>query len=310
MGVARCDSFVVIAVDLFNSHVVGGREDIKNALSHIHYAPTIRIGKALQISDPYFYVYFPRMIIQGTMCGIGDYATYSLAKRISKSGEKEAAGEIALILITTNWFQFYCGVRAYSNSFEASVTILILAFFWPLPSNNNNNNKENNFKTFLGLLLASVSIIVRPTSLVTWMYFGFIHLVFHTKNAALLLMQVFVVALLSIGLMVMVDYFGYHRVVLSLWNFGLVNFSRSDIAASYGVHSFHWYFTQCFPAILGVSFPLFVFTMVAAMGKRSNAAVRLCVGFVVCSLLVLSISPHKELRFALPYLSPAIACVG
>ena len=179
MGMACCYSFMVASTYLFYSNVVTFFFlvlFISTLIEIINTNIKKRMGKYLFITEPRFYVFFPRMIIQGTLTGIGDYATYSLTRKISN----ENAGEIALILILTNWFQFYCGVRAYSNSFEASLTIIILAFFWPLTTSSNENESRRNMT--IALFLASISIIVRPTSFITWIYFGLLHYVCTISN--------------------------------------------------------------------------------------------------------------------------------
>lgn len=64
---------------------------------------------------------------------------------------------------------------------------------------------------------------------------------------------------------------------------------------SLGTHSFHWYFSQGLPAMLGIMLPLF------PLGVFLSKSWRLLI-LIVVVLLAYSTNPHKEFRFILPAL--------
>ena len=73
--------------------------------------------------------------------------------------------------------------------------------------------------------------------------------------------------------------------------------------ALYGSHPWHWNLTQGYPAIATVFIPLAVMSCV---GKKRWAPLTV-IGWTV---LGYSVPSHKEFRFLLPALAPALAAAG
>lgn len=93
------------------------------------------------------------------------------------------------------------------------------------------------------------------------------------------------------------------------WNFVKFNIIKS-VGLEYGIHGWHWYFTNCFPALLGPWIPVFLIGCISSFQNRSHHNIRILVEYIIWGLLSLSISGHKELRFALPLLPVAHIIIG
>ena len=103
--------------------------------------------------------------------------------------------------------------------------------------------------------------------------------------------------MLSIG----VDSLFYGDWVLVPLNFIKFNLVRG-ISSFYGIHSWYWYLTQGIPVVSLTFLPLILWTLVVKNTKLK--------GFFMSTIVILSLVPHKEFRFILPLLPPALACAG
>lgn len=255
--------------------------------------------KATGTDSPLLVALFPRVVVQGSLLVWAEYCTWQTAKRLGGS-------ERGIVwLTTTNWFLFYCGVRTYSNSFEACVLAGVL-HLWP----------EDSPPGLGALVLASASVAVRPTSLVSFAFLGAWHAWprWRTRSFWELVGKRIVPTLLVCFLAsVWLDSTLYGQWVVVPFNFVRFNLWR-NVAELYGTHAWYWYFALCFPAILGVQLPFFCWGCWQVLVKRGGGGSGLgrLLGLIVCNLAVLSLSPHKELRFALPCVLPALvlASVG
>mmetsp|Transcript_4571 Transcript_4571/g.6817 ORF Transcript_4571/g.6817 Transcript_4571/m.6817 type:complete len:507 (-) Transcript_4571:969-2489(-) len=244
--------------------------------------------------------YGPR-VIGGLFAAIGDMAVYRLGYRLF--GQR--GGMLCLFCNVMNWFYFYTTVRTYSNSMEAVLTVVALSY-WPMP-----NEKPLARQRLLGLVFAALAVLVRPTAGLFWIYPGVSLLLGKTQSlrdrAYLVFGQVLPVGIGCVVTMVLVDWYGYGE-----WTFVPYNFLKSNllegVSDEYGIHVRHWYFTECFPAIIGTWLPFFVYGVV--VGWRERSKVMFLAKFVVIGLCLLSVSAHKELRFALPLVPPASVVCG
>jgi phosphatidylinositol glycan class B len=110
-----------------------------------------------------------------------------------------------------------------------------------------------------------------------------------------------------------VDGWGYGEPTLVPWNFVRINVLER-VGLEYGVHSWHWYFSQCLPAMLGAWLPAFLLgtwqVLLAPAAAAAPAGTRVLAELTLGGLAALSVSGHKELRFALPLLPAASVVTG
>jgi len=234
----------------------------------------------------------PRMLVHGVLASLADGATCALAARLGGPN----ARAWALLFTASNWFIFYCMPRTYSNSLEAALHILALARF-PLPGAPTASLRS-------ALALASLGVMCRPSSVVIWLLLGPALVVDQPTwkaAASIVVYDVLPIAALSMGALLAVDSFMYGHVVFTPVNFVRVNVFTS-ISALYGTHPWHWYCSQCLPALLGASLPAYALGLASGVPAHNRL-----VAAVVFVVAVLSLSPHKELRFALPVLPICLA---
>jgi len=219
------------------------------------------------------------------LVSVVDILVYKIASRFN-------AGFEASFVLIFDWFFFYCATRTYSNSFE-TVVVSAAFYYWP-PINNGNA-----IHRIRSLVFAALSVIVRPSAGVFWVFLGSRHLLFELRGIPDRLdftLEVFCIGVVSVALMVCIDYVGYGKVTMVPWNFMKVNI-LDDVGSEYGLQSWHWYFTQGLPVVIGTWLPSFMVGCRSAWGSTGG---KVMVQFVIWGLFILSISGHKELRFVLP----------
>jgi len=217
---------------------------------------------------------------------------YHTAMRLS--GPSAARWTFALHL--TSHFLFYCIARPFSNSLETVLTQLAWGM-WPWPGTDAKSSRAA-----LALLLAALSVAVRPTAALTWLPLGVALLLSSPAPWALVLRL-----LLPIGLLVQLASAALDRVLYGRWVCVACNFVRFNaapgLAARYGTQQWHWYWTSAWPTLLGLALPLPL--VGARLAPTHLPLLTLC--FVTT---VLSLSPHKEFRFLLPVLPLALLLAG
>jgi phosphatidylinositol glycan class B len=245
------------------------------------------------------------------LASICDLYQYRLARRIFG----KSVARWALFAQITNWFNFYCLVRTFSSSVETTFVTVAL-FYWPGLSKlscpgkgagGGGNNKVDNGTTMVvtALLLGALSVAVRPTSAILWLFLGvsLIETEYRRKGLPITAWAVFVLrtvvpcvsAALALG--VIADRIGYGE-----WNVTVLNFLRFNVLDShsqlYGSHPWHWYFTQGVPTLLGTMLPF------AALGlwRRRASHRHTLVWLAFWTLCCYSLIAHKEFRFVLPLL--------
>jgi GPI mannosyltransferase 3 len=114
-----------------------------------------------------------------------------------------------------------------------------------------------------------------------------------------------------------VDHFYYGVWTFVPWNFVKFNVFQSGseiygktiilrfqfLKVELGTHSFHWYFTQGFPAMLSLFTPLFI------LGVYLTKCFEPFI-LIIWTLFIYSRNPHKEFRFVLPVLPLAFMYCG
>ncbi|XP_071478286.1 GPI mannosyltransferase 3-like [Diadema antillarum] len=98
----------------------------------------------------------------------------------------------------------------------------------------------------------------------------------------------------AILISLLVDRMFYGHWVCVQKNFIDFNFIN-DFGAFYGTHSWHWYFTQGFPVVMGTHIPCFL--MGAKMAFRRHSILLFTIVWTIC---IYSFASHKEFRFIYP----------
>ncbi|GBG29658.1 GPI mannosyltransferase 3 [Hondaea fermentalgiana] len=129
-----------------------------------------------------------------------------------------------------------------------------------------------------------------------------------TERFRFLLVQALPVGAAALAIMMLVDRWGYGSWTFVPYNFFRVNVLE-NVSAEYGVHAWHWYLTQCIPAITGTWLPAIALGIRESL-RPGHRRVRVLAEFVLWGLIVLSVTGHKELRFALPLMGPLSVLAG
>ncbi|KJE90215.1 GPI mannosyltransferase 3 [Capsaspora owczarzaki ATCC 30864] len=256
---------------------------------------------------PELIVVAPRLL-QAVIASVGDCYVYRLAFKLY--GNSRRAANLALVCHLTAWFGFYTMCRTLSNSMEAVGTVIAL-YYWPLPSPSQPLPKDIDFHK--ALAAAAVTTLLRPTSAILWIVVVLHHLwTFRFAGFLRLVSQALVVGMLALGAATALDYIFYQELVFVQLNFLRFNL-LTNAASFYGVHAWHWYWSQGLPAVQG---PLIVpFARGAwlslfdkSMRPTDKAANRWLLLLITATVAALSLQPHKEFRFVLPLL-PLVACL-
>jgi phosphatidylinositol glycan class B len=118
-------------------------------------------------------------------------------------------------------------------------------------------------------------------------------------------MEIVLVAIVTLLITVGIDSssIGYNEFTVVFWNFLQFNLFGGG-SGLYGIHPWHWYFSEGLPAILGTHLPLVILGLQWS-GEFKGPIFIWAIFYVLCS----SIAAHKEFRFILPIL-PALFMYG
>ncbi|KAG9389796.1 GPI mannosyltransferase [Carpediemonas membranifera] len=197
------------------------------------------------------------------------------------------------ILVTGNILALLYGCRTYANALEAALVLLSVSFF-PLTSSVTSSH------AFAAYSIAGVCCWIRPTSAVFFLALFLMSARPFFRHVALGLAAVPGVLLTCGG----AEYLYYGRIVIPPLEFIKFNVLEGN-AAFYGTNA-PWYFLAV--AALAV-WPIFL----APTLPKSPAQRKLFLAALV-TVGVLSLSPHKEMRFILPVIPflaiPVVTPVG
>eukprot|EP01104_Vermistella_antarctica_P003346 TRINITY_DN13515_c0_g1_i1.p1 TRINITY_DN13515_c0_g1~~TRINITY_DN13515_c0_g1_i1.p1 ORF type:complete len:762 (+),score=167.97 TRINITY_DN13515_c0_g1_i1:160-2445(+) len=161
------------------------------------------------------------------------------------------------------------------------------------------------WRRIVALSIAAFSFAVRPTSAILWIPFGVHQLLFARDRFRFLFLEVIPVGVLCMAITIYIDRICYGSeewpvVVLNFLKFNVLN----NMGQFYGTHPWHWYLSQGFTGVVLFSFlPLF---LIGLLVSRWNFMAVV----IAWSLFVYSLQPHKEFRFVLPLLPPALIYCG
>lgn len=274
--------------------------------SHVHVLPFVllyRLLGAVGCDSPALVAHAPRLL-QGLIAAVGEIG---LARFASLYFDDAAAGRDTLLLSATSWFSWYCGVRTYSSSMEASLLCLLLAAM-AAPGRLTLGTTAR--QAIAVGALAALACLVRPTASL----FLPALLVAAAREeggergarVALAARSAASAALVaSLGLCV--DRYYYGEWVVPPLRFAAFNI-LTDGASYYGTHPWHWYATAALPAVLATHAPLVAIGVAACARRRIRRLAPLAAA--ACAVAALSACAHKELRFLAPALPLLLAYGG
>ncbi|CAL1542889.1 unnamed protein product [Lymnaea stagnalis] len=269
------------------------REGLRGYSYPLIFAFFFKILEFLGLDSRMMLIKLPRLI-QGAIAAYGDLQLYKLSSKLSG----RATAQWSLLCQLFSWFTIYCCTRTLTNSTEATLVIASLSYFpWPdYPS------KSNDVYKFLAL--AALSVIVRPTSALVWIFLCAWHLqrVRGSPVFSGVLSAYVTVGILALGSSAVID-----RIWYGYWTFVQLNFLLFNVikggASIYGVHPWHWYFFQGFPVILGT----FILPFIVGVWRAKNKALAWIIFWILATH---SFLPHKEFRFILLALPMAMHYCG
>uniref|UniRef100_A0AC35UC90 Mannosyltransferase n=1 Tax=Rhabditophanes sp. KR3021 TaxID=114890 RepID=A0AC35UC90_9BILA len=240
------------------------------------------------IDSTWTIIHGPR-ILHAILFAVGDYYFTKLASKILKDKKAE---HIALLLILTNWFMFYCGPRTLSNSLECVLTTIALNYY-PFDK----EKKIDSYTNFWYIPIGLFSTCVRPTSVLLYIPLGINHLWQCEAKLRLLFVHVIPHTVFVLLVSQICDFWFYQTFDNSLWNFAKFNVFDGG-SAFFGTNPWYYYLLDGLPALLTVNMA----TAVAFVALPAKKPSLLLYGTGVFYVLIHSLLPHKEHRFMLPVL--------
>ncbi|KAL5635812.1 hypothetical protein ACGC1H_004568 [Rhizoctonia solani] len=264
------------------------------------FVPAYASVKAMHLEDTVALIWAPKFV-QVVFASVGDLALYQIARSLFTN----AHGDAVLFLSLVSPFNVLALTRTLTNSTETSlVTVALL--FWPF------SLSQARSRTRVSLSLAALSCIIRPTAAIIWAFLAF-KLLWRASSSwghiSNLTADGCLVGLVAVFTITLADTAYYGTPTFTPLSFLKTNL-MSGIASFYGTNSFHYYFTQGLPIILGPALPFAVlgawshFKDVPADRKTSpSRRIRsLLLALVAWSIIVYSLLAHKEWRFIHPLL--------
>jgi len=263
--------------------------------SHLHplmFAIFYKVLDLLRLDNPWVVAYGPRYV-QALLTAIGDLSFYLIGKKLY--GSTQAIYGVTFYL--TCWFSVSTFSRTTSNAAEAALTLIGLCF---LTYN----------RPVLTAGSAAICFLMRPPSAVLWLPIC-ISIAFKFPYRVTLKCLVFAMGLIG-GVCCMDRFFyGVPAGWFAAWNFLKFNILLG-VAEQYGTDPWYYYCVWVYW--------LFMISLPCVLLGLPSLPKPWVVG-ILTSFLVLSVSPHKELRFistvnavgslaAIPWLSRRVILLG
>ncbi|OAA32039.1 GPI mannosyltransferase [Moelleriella libera RCEF 2490] len=265
-------------------------------------------------------------VLQAVSAGLCDWYTWQLA--VKTFGPDSNYSFFALFLQLFNPWQWYCSTRSFSNSLEATLTVMAL-YYWPwrvldAAAPTKENPKPANalgsiWHLRASLCLAAFAVVLRPTNLLIWATLAFVALsrVFVQGESPLtwplrltLAREAVLCGSLVLGLSAASDYRYFGFWTFPPYNWLHFNISKS-LAVFYGRNPWHYYLSQGLPllcttalpcALLGLFAPGAASSSSSSSSAREENTLRALSAAVLTTIGVLSLISHKEVRFIYPLL--------
>ncbi|CAK4008480.1 GPI mannosyltransferase 3 [Lecanosticta acicola] len=273
-------------------------------------------------------------ILQAFVAAQLDLAVWKISAR--SYGNGSPASWAALGLIVFSPWHWFCGIRTFSNSLEATMTAIGLRFFpwqWFLEPDKsdktplslesfNNVSWDWNYLRYLwdaapdqlfpALAFAALSTYLRPTNIIIWITIsaGIIGCNRNYRKASILVQSAAYVGSVVVAILASLDYLYYGN-----WTFPPLRFLYFNVVQSlavfYGTNRICYYFTEGLPLLLTTALPFAIVGIWKSLqsGQAANPSdyVKRQTRFIfalaiVVSVVTLSTIGHKEVRFIYPLL--------
>ncbi|KAI8811203.1 Alg9-like mannosyltransferase family-domain-containing protein [Cladochytrium replicatum] len=276
----------------------------------------------LGLDDTEWLILGPK-ILQAFFASLTDCYTFMVASRYFGVGP----ARWSLISSLLSWFNFFCGVRTFSNTLETMFTVIAL-YYWPLPESNPNN--QISYRDFrCALVIAVVGCLMRPTNALIWVFNG-VQLAIRSRHTPRILVQITIdvvlvtYVVLAISGSVVIDHLFYGEIVLVPYNFVMSNIF-SNIAVFYGTHPWHWYISQGVPVVLFSYLPVIFWIAhldFRSAGRLSHSSSNIqppstalqrrkyMYSLLAWIISIYSMLGHKEFRFIYPIVPIGCILVG
>ncbi|KAI8828672.1 Alg9-like mannosyltransferase family-domain-containing protein [Chytriomyces cf. hyalinus JEL632] len=261
--------------------------------------------KALELAgldDTELMIIAPKLI-QAVFAAVGDVYTFMLAQKLFGKGPSKWALFASLV----SFFNFFCGVRTFSNSIETSLTAVAMYYWpWTFPKVKMALTVDRIRDLEISLACAGVACILRPTNAIIWMYLGFNFMrELDFRAASLVVVRVLFIGSVAAATSCIIDHQFYNEWTFVPYNFFKFNLTQG-IASFYGIHTWHWYLSQGIPIVLFTFIPATAWTL----WSRTRGGPKHVRGVIVGTVVVYSVIAHKEFRFVMPLLPLALAAAG
>ncbi|KAI9029797.1 Alg9-like mannosyltransferase family-domain-containing protein [Phycomyces nitens] len=276
------------------------QERIRSYAHPLVFAAIYRLIQLLGLEETNAFIVFPRLL-QGLFSAIADYATCTLAIRIFGISIEP----FILFMTLCSWYNFFMAGRTLSNCMEMVFSILALNY-WPLPNCPDQNWRKN---LRVGLGLASLACLMRPTNAIIWLFLGLHLLATRPLYRWKIAFEAAAIVATAVIINTLVDTHIYTGSWTNIFHepvFAPLAFFRINVVASislfYGVHPWHWYISQGLPVMTTTILPLVVYGFWRAQRMDNSTRTRVLpllhlLLWVVCIYSLLS---HKEFRFLFP----------
>lgn len=250
-------------------------------------------------------------ILHAIFAGIMDWYTVRLAGRMRLGAQ---GCTIVLILTLTSWFHFYCSTRTLGNTMETFLSTVAL-YYWPLTLPEQLALSVDMRKFRLSLVLATLSIVVRPTAALNWVVLGGILVVSlfrhaHLKLVGRVISTALVIVLSIFTLSIALDSWYYGELTVVMYNFLHINLVQ-NISLFYGSNSWHWYLSQGLPIMLTTLLPVAIHSLYGYFFyHETRSPVDTLWPYILMCIVPYSLAGHKEYRFLYPLLPTFILISG
>ncbi|TPX38674.1 hypothetical protein SeLEV6574_g07696 [Synchytrium endobioticum] len=271
---------------------------IRSILHPLVYAGVYRtldaICSILGVTSDDWIILGPR-VFQGILAAVGEWSIFRLTGKMFD----QRTAYWTLFNMVTSWFWFYAGVRTYSNSMEAVLTWIGL-YYWPW-----SNSPARPTSITKALILAALACVIRPPGIIFWSFLGW-DLLRRSTSKSQLVLQAATIGGCILGLNTILDYWFYKKWTCTFYNFLRLNVVEG-VSSYYGTHPWHWYATQGIPVVMGTHLLAVIYTVLHPTVRSHRNSLASAAGYTI---LIYSLLPHKEFRFLLPLLGPAMMLGG
>lgn len=297
------------------------------ARSFLSIIPTMALYHSLQIlykssaAISWFWVARGPMLLQAAFVQAPvDYLVWYVAQYVHFGKTvRKGAPFWSLLASCVSWFHGYTGIRTFANGQEALFMMLAIALvskeLFCVEPKEVVYTRSFHMRAGIAFFFGGLAFAIRNTAVAVWLPLAVL-LALPIQNMSELMPfwigTCGLTGLCGLGIGMAVDYFYYGRLVLPV--LGNLHFNVwLDMAALYGAHPMHWYFTSGLPIVAGLLFPLLIqdildFSMtqktILSYGQRN--VYNLIISYVV----ILSLQEHKEYRYIQPVLPLLCVLLG